>query len=214
MKNILFYFDFISPYTYLAVTQLPALLKETSSTLTCMPVLLAGLLNAHGQKGPAEIPAKRRYTFIDCLRWARHYGVSLQGPPTHPFNPLPALRMTLALESELRWSWIRRVMDACWVEGKDISQQQTLLILAKELNLEGQELWDQSQTPEVKMALRRNTEEAIQKGVFGVPSFLLKGELFWGADRLEFLKSFLKGQLAPTEGKIDEMLKRPSSATR
>jgi len=214
MKPLLFYFDFISPYAYLAVTQLPALLRETSAPLTCVPVLFAGLLNAHGQKGPAEVPAKRRYTFVDCLRLAEHYRVPLQGPPTHPFNPLPSLRMTLATEPEHRWAFAQLVMNAAWAEGKDISQKETLVALADALKLPGSELWELSQTPEVKESLRRNTDAAIQKGIFGVPSFWVDGEIFWGCDRMELLKDFLKGKLPAASEKVDEILQRPSSAKR
>ncbi len=215
MKTFHFYFDFISPYSYLAITQLPAVLEETPCKLNCIPVLFAALLNAHGQNGPAEIPVKRRYTFTDCLRWARSYGVPFQGPPTHPFNPLASLRMTLALENpEQRWEWIRRVVEACWAEGKDISDPEMLLKIAEGQKLDFQELWQKANTPEIKEALKRSTDEAIQKGVFGVPSFLVDGELFWGNDRLPFLKAYLKGELRPMDERIDEILSHPSSARR
>ncbi|MFO1519070.1 MAG: 2-hydroxychromene-2-carboxylate isomerase [bacterium] len=214
MKNILFYFDFISPYVYLATLRLPNLLQETSATLTCVPVLFAGLLNAHGQKGPAEISAKRRYTFIDCLRLAHHDGVPLQGPPTHPFNPLPSLRMSMAVEPGRRWDFVRRAMNAAWAEGKDISQPEMLVALADEWEFDGPTLWEKSQSPEVKEALKRNTEEAIQKGIFGVPSFEVEGELFWGEDRMELLKSFLLGKLPSVADRADSILARPSSAKR
>src|SRR5262249_45294662 len=172
------------------------------------------LLNPAGQERRAATRAARRYPFIVCPRGARRYGVPFEGPPTHPFNPLPALRMTLAVDPDFRWTWVRRVLNACWAEGKDISNPELLVTLTKELSLDGKELWDQSQSPAVKEALKQNTEEAIQKGVFGVPTFSVDGELFWGADRLELLKSFLKGELPATEERVEELLKRPSSANR
>lgn len=214
MKSLLFFFDFISPYAYLATRRLPDLLRETSASLTCVPVLFAALLNANGQKGPAEITAKRRYTFVDCWRVAYRNGIPLQGPPTHPFNPLAALRMTVALEAERRWDFIQTLMNAAWAEGKDISDRETLISLADAFLTPGLSLWERSQTPEVKEALRRNTDDALQKGVFGVPSFWTEGELFWGCDRMDLLQDFLQGKLPPTPPQMEAVLARPSSSAR
>src|SRR5262249_6541588 len=131
------------------------------------------------------------------------------------FNPLPPLRMAVALEDpESRWAWTQRVMAACWGEGQDVSSRETLLALARQLNLEVEPLWKRAHSPAVKAALQQNTQEAVERGIFGVSSFWVEEELFWGNDRLEFLKLFLQGRLPPTDQRIEELLGRPSSAKR
>jgi len=135
--------------------------------MTYKPVLLAGLLEHWGQKGPAEVPVKRRWTYRWCTWWARELGIPFRFPAAHPFNP------------------VRRIFDAVWTTGADATQG--FPALCKELNIEQAAL----SNPQNKDALRKNTEEAAARGVFGVPSFVADGEVFWGADSVDFVKAFL-----------------------
>jgi 2-hydroxychromene-2-carboxylate isomerase len=178
-SSIDWYFDFVSPYSYICLHRLAGI----SPVVTYKPVLLAGLLEHWRQKGPAEVPVKRRWTYRWCTWWARDLGIPFRFPAAHPFNPLPHLR--LALAAGCTPQAVQRIFDAIWTTGADASQG--FPALCKELNIEQAAL----SNPQIKDALRKNTEEAAARGVFGVPSFVVDGEVFWGADSIEFLKAFL-----------------------
>lgn len=214
-KTVHFYFDPISPYVYLAWTQLPRLLDQTQAQIKMVPVLFAGLLNAHGQKGPAEIPAKRTYTMHDVYRWSRYYGLEIKGPPGHPFNPLAALRMCLALTNEEEQNaFAGRIIEAPWADGLDISDGGTLKQIAAESKLDAGALWEAAHSAEVKEQLKKNTMEAIGQGVFGVPTFIVDKEMFWGNDRLIFLADYLKGAPPIDPKKAEAILGRARLADR
>jgi 2-hydroxychromene-2-carboxylate isomerase len=171
------YFDFVSPYSYICFHRLAGI----SPAMTYKPVLFAGLLEHWGQKGPAEVPAKRRWTYRWCTWWARELRIPFRFPAAHPFNPLPHLR--LALAAGCTAEAVGRIFDAVWTTGADASQG--FSALCSDLGVPMEKL------SEMKDPLRRNTEEAAARGVFGVPSFVVDGEVFWGADSIEFLKAFL-----------------------
>jgi len=179
--SIDWYFDFVSPFSYIGLHRL----NEFSQNITYRPVLFAGLLNHWGQKGPAEIPAKRRWTYRWCTWWANELGVTFRFPASHPFNPLPYLR--LAIATGCRPEPVRQIFDAIWTSGKDATDPDRFADLCKRLGIEVAAL----SAPEIKDALRRNTDEAAARGVFGVPSFVCDGEVFWGADAVDFLKAFI-----------------------
>jgi 2-hydroxychromene-2-carboxylate isomerase len=175
------YFDFVSPYSYLCLHRL----REVPAPIIYKPVLFAGLLNHFGQKGPAEIPAKRKWTYRWCHWWAKELGVPFRFPASHPFNPLHHLRLALACGSSP--DAVRRIFDSIWLSGEEAVDPARFSKLCHDLKVGEQQLADQK----IKDLLRRNTEEAAARGVFGVPSFVADGEVFWGADSIEFLKAFL-----------------------
>ena len=181
MKNVDFYFDFVSPFSYIAFQRLDRL--RASATLK--PVLFAGLLNHWGQKGPAEIAAKRRWTYRWCQWWAAELGIPLRFPAAHPFNPLAHLRLALACGS--RREAVQRIFGWIWMSGENANDPARFAVLCRELNIDPAEV----ETENVKAELRKNTEEAAARGVFGVPSFAIDGEVFWGADAIDFLNAFL-----------------------
>jgi len=112
-----------------------------------VPVLFAALLDHHSNMGPAEIPAKRRYTILDTQRWAIHLGLTFKSPPAHPFNPLKALRVTSALDNDgLRESLAVRLLDAAWSDGRDITSDTVICEIADSIGLNGQELLGKAQT--------------------------------------------------------------------
>ena len=176
------YFDFVSPYSYICLHRLP----ELGVRINYKPVLFAGLLNHWGQKGPAEIPAKRRWTYRWCTWWARSLGIPLRFPAEHPFNPLSHLR--LALACDCRPEAVKRIFDSVWMRGANATDPARFQALCRELDVDPADL----ATEEIKTALRRNTEEAAARGVFGVPTFVADGEVFWGADAIDFLSAFLE----------------------
>jgi 2-hydroxychromene-2-carboxylate isomerase len=215
INQVDFYFDFVSPYPWLASHQLGELRECTAVKFCFVPVLFAALLDHHSNMGPAEIPAKRRYTFQDAERWAVHLGLKFKSPPAHPFNPLKPLRVTSAIDrDDLRELLAVRLLDAAWSEGRDITSDIVISEVADSVDLNGRELLEKARTLEIKERLRLQTERAIQAGVFGVPSFVVNGELFWGNDRLHLLKEYLQGRLPTDKAKVEEILSRPRAADR
>ena len=194
--TIRFHFDFISPYAYLAWTQIPALAERTGAVVEPAPLLFAALLNHHGQKGPAEIPAKRVHVFKDTLRRALRLGVPLRPPPTHPFNPLLAMRAVLAVEPHERRALIDALFAATWGDApvRGVERPETIAAIATSLGHAPDALAAAASAPEIKAALRDNTERAIAAGVFGVPSMQVGAEVFWGLDSFDLLEAHLRGE--------------------
>jgi 2-hydroxychromene-2-carboxylate isomerase len=208
-----FYFDPISPYAWLASKQI-ARIEAAGAEVQFVPILFAGLLHAHGQKGPAEIAAKRAYTFRDVMREAARLGLPFRGPPGHPFNPLQALRMCRAIgDQQQRRRFAMALFAASWERGEDISAMPTLLALAAQCGLDGEALAVAAATPALKQALADDTAAAIADGVFGVPTFRLQDELFWGGDRIDALLASLAGQRID-EANLQRFLALAPSAVR
>ena len=207
-RHIEFYFDPVSPYVWLASTQLERIKKHSGFEIIVKPILFAGLLKANDHKGPAEIPAKRRYIFTDILRRAASYGLEVQGPPTHPFNPLLALRTSISIEdNETRLKFAKLLLDAVWVEGKDITRERNIRDLAKACDLDPEWLLSCAQNLETKQKLAGATQAAIELGIFGVPTFRINEQIFWGDDRIDELIRYLNGHTID-ETKLENILSR------
>jgi 2-hydroxychromene-2-carboxylate isomerase len=199
---IRFYFDYESPNAYLAWTQLPQLADKYGSTIDPVPILYAGLLEAHGQLGPGEVPAKGRWMIKNVLRKAAVLGVPMNPPAFMPFNPLLALRVSLLpLDATERRALIDALFRAVWVRGLHVSEPVVVERVANEIGLAGAGFVAKAQLPEVKARLRQQTEDAIARGVFGVPTMEVGDELFWGYDDFPYLELFLAGKdpVGPTE---------------
>ena len=206
MKDAIWYFDFVSPFAYICLHRLKELPSDLS--IEYRPVLFAGLLNHWGQKGPAELPSKRRYTYRWSHWWAHSLGIPLRYPAAHPFNPLHHLRLAIACGSKPEA--IRKIFDSVWSSGADAADQRRFAALAKELGVEQENL----ESAEVKGILRNNTEAAAQRGVFGVPTFDVDGELFWGSDSIDFLKEFLENSSVIKNPEMQRLDDLPVSAAR
>lgn len=208
------YVDPISPYVWLSAASAIERIEAAGAEVRLQPVLFAAMLNAHGHKGPAEIPAKRAYTFRDVMRQAARQGLRFAGPPGHPFNPLLALRICTALTDQAqRRRLLLALLSACWEHGADISDAATLGGIAGECGFDADALLDSAQQPAVKQALASATEQAIADGVFGVPTFRLGDELFWGGDRVDALLWRLQGNDID-EDRLAEFLSREPLAQR
>ena len=179
-------FDVISPFSYLAFPRLGELAEHAE--VEYVPVLLAALLSHFGQLGPAEIPSKRRFTYRFVMWRARRLGMPMHFPPTHPFNPLPALRLIVAAGGGRRASGV--VLDAIFRDGRDVNDAAVLAELARGLGIAdaGAALAD----PQVKQRLRANTDWARERGVFGVPTLVIGTEIFWGHDAIDMALDYLK----------------------
>lgn len=185
------WFDPVSPYAYLGFEQLPQSLEGLSVEVRYRPVLFAAMLKRWGHKGPAEVEPKRAWTYRH-VHWLAHcHGIELQTPATHPFNPLPLLRLAWAC-APAGFTPSRRVCERVlhhvWHGGADASDAQRLAELTAALAPAQDPASD-----DVKHALRSATDEAIARGVFGVPTFAASGRLFWGFDSLEMLAAQLRG---------------------
>ena len=201
-SSVDWYFDFVSPYSYIALHRL----ARFSHPLVYKPVLFAGLLNHWGQKGPAEIPAKRLWTYRWCTWWARELGIPFRFPAAHPFNPLPHLRLALACGSEPEA--VKRIFGWIWMSGENATEPARFEALCNELGVASARL------SEVKEELRENTEQAAARGVFGVPSFVADGEVFWGADSIEFLSAFLADPAVLRNEEMRRVRNLPVAAAR
>lgn len=186
MKRIDFWFDPVSPFAYLAFERLPQALEGCSYAVEYRPVLFAGLLAHWGQKGPAEIEPKRAWTFRHVSWLAHQFGVPIELPAEHPFNPLALLRLAVAAGPN-RWV-VESVMRHVWRGGADANDRARLAALREQLAPARE-----PDAPEVKAELRAATDAAIARGVFGVPTFELDGRLFWGVDALPMLRAALQG---------------------
>lgn len=192
---IRFSFDYISNNAYLAWTQLPALAARFGCTVEPVPVLFAGLLGAHRQLGPAEIPAKSRWMAKNTTRKALLLGVPWAPPAFHPFNPLLALRASsLPLDAPSRHVLVDALFRAVWARGLHVSEPAVVARVADEIGLDGAAVVADASRPEAKDRLRRQTDDAIARGVFGVPTMEVGDELFWGYDDFPLLELFLAGK--------------------
>lgn len=209
---IQFYFDFISPYSYLAWTQIHELAGRRQRLVEPVPVLLAGLLGHHGTRGPAEVPAKRVYVFVDCVRTARRLGVPLSPPPTHPFNPLLALRAaSLELDDDLRRQLIDALFAEVWGGGRGVEDEGVVTEIGDRLGID--DIAARAREPAIKERLRSQTEELVGLGGFGVPTMAVNGEIFWGLDSFANLEAHLQGQRLP-EDLLERWAHVQPSATR
>jgi len=178
------YFDPISPFAYLHFRRFDRLPAGTE--VDYVPVLFAGLLKAHGHKGPAEIPEKRRQTYRMCVWLAREAGIPMRFPPAHPFNPLHVLRLLLAAGASPQH--VDSVLSCVWERGEDPNRPEVFSALAARLGVADPAA--AIAAPAVKAALVANTARAVARGVYGVPTFDFNGELFWGADALGMMRDY------------------------
>jgi 2-hydroxychromene-2-carboxylate isomerase len=206
--RVTWYFDFISPFAYLQCERLNQLPEGTE--IEYRPILFAGLLNHWAQKGPAEIPSKRRFTYRQALWIARRDGIAFRAPPAHPFNPLDALRLAIALDCE--GDKVQSIFRFIWAEGNRPDDPDSWNTLVERLN--APDASGRIASPDVKLALRSNTEEAISLGVFGVPTIAVEKELFWGYDMTDMATAYLRDPLAFDDTEMQRLSKLPVGAER
>lgn len=187
MKLARWTFDFISPYAYLQSAVLHRF--NGLAHIEYRPVLFAGLLAHHGQKGPAEIPAKKIHTFREVVWRAHAHGIALNLPAAHPFNPLPLLRLSIALGNDP--AVVQALFRYVWVDGHLPTDTHAWAQLCDALGVRDPEALIAQ--PQVKDTLRRNTEAAITEGVFGVPTLQIDDQAFWGFDMTDAALAYLGG---------------------
>jgi len=208
MRRAAWYFDFISPFSYLQIEQFGRLPADLEVEL--VPIVFAGLLTHHGHKGPAEIAAKRRFTYRFVAWQAQQAGIPFRFPPAHPFNPIRLLRLALVCGPTLAAA--RTIFRHVWREGHAPEDDQAFAALARALGVEDVEARINAQT--TKDRLRANGERAIAAGIFGVPSFVVDGEIFWGADATGFLLDYLGTSGLFSAAEMQRIAELPTGSVR
>jgi len=189
------YADFISPYSYLAWCQLPAVAARHGRPVVVRPVLFGAVLAALGTRGPAEVPARRTYLVKDLLRRAHAANVPLTLPPSHPFNPLLALRVAAQpMDEDDRARVVSALFDAVWRHGTGVESEEQVAAALAPLDLDVATLLRRANEVVAKATVRAHTDALIAAGGFGVPTMMVDGEMFFGSDSLPHLEAFLRGE--------------------
>jgi 2-hydroxychromene-2-carboxylate isomerase len=195
MKTFDFYFDFGSLAAYLAHTQLPKLCAETGASANLLPMLLGGVFQATGNASPMTVPAKGRYVFVDFKRFADGYGVPLNMNPHFPIITTTLMRMVTALQMHKdprMQTFMDAVFQSIWVDSRNLNDPITVAQVLTDAGFDAAALLAMANDQAIKDQLKAVTMKAVERGVFGAPTFFVGEEMFWGQDRIEQVKAALK----------------------
>ena len=188
-----FFFDYVSPFAYLANSQVPALVERTGAELVYRPMLLGGVMQASGNSPPFTVPAKGRYSGIESQRWARRYGLPLEPNSHFPVKTILPLRAALVLlENGGFREYHEGVFRSMWTEGANIGEAEVLTSVLEKAGCDAAHVLGRCADPAIKDALKANTAEAVERGAFGAPTFFVGDEMFFGNDRLDFVEEALR----------------------
>jgi len=190
-----FFFDYGSPWSYIANSRLPAVAERTESVIVYRPMLLGGVFKATGNRSPAENPveSKQRHGAIDLRRWAQRAKVPFQRNPHFPINTLPLMRLAVAAQKSRVFPTLHQELwPAFWADARNLGDPQEVRKVLELAGLDSEGLLAGAQTAEVKDELKATTEEAVRRGVFGAPTFFVGDEMFFGNDRLDFVEEALQ----------------------
>jgi 2-hydroxychromene-2-carboxylate isomerase len=194
-KMVEFYFDFGSPTAYLAWRQLPQIARRCGAAIEYKPFLLGGVFKATGNQSPVTVAAKAVWMNVDLARWARRYGVPLSFNPYFPINTLALMRGAHAAQGlGCLVPYGDAIYDATWKDGLNVGDETVVRSLLGHAQLDADAILAGAQTDAVKEALKRTTQEAVDRGAFGAPTFFVGGEMFWGQDRLDFVAEALQDE--------------------
>ena len=188
IKSFDFFFDFISPYSYLAHKQIRNIEFQNKIEINYMPILLSGLLNLAEIKTPVFIPSKAKFMIKDCKLFAEKLNIKFKFNSYFPIQSLNLMRGVLIARKENKTSlYIDKFFDACWKDGLNLNDQKIVDEILKELNFNLETYKLKISEHKIKDELKKRTKDAYLKGVFGAPSFIINNKMFWGQDRLEFV---------------------------
>jgi len=192
MKRVEFFYDYASTYSYLAHREIEEIAERRGAELVFRPMVLGFVFKATGNSMPAAVPAKAAYMVQDVRRWVRKTGLPFHMPSVFPVNTIRALRGACAALADGTFpAYHHAVMKAYWADDQDIGDAEVLAGIATAAGLDGAALVARCETEAVKAALKKNTDEAVARGVFGAPTFFVGDAMFWGNDRLEFVAEAL-----------------------
>ena len=188
-KTVEFFYDFGSPTVYLAATQLPDIAASVGATIDWRPMLLGGVFKSTGNQSPVVVPAKAAYMNNDLKRFAKRYGVPFRFNPHFPINTLALMRGAVAYQDDAVASSTYRdaIFTAIWVEARNLNEPDVIGQVLSAAGLDPAELMNRIGQQAVKDQLIANTEEAVNRGVFGAPTFFVGEQMFFGQDRLDFV---------------------------
>jgi 2-hydroxychromene-2-carboxylate isomerase len=199
MARVEFFYDLVSPYSYLAYGRVQDMCKEHGAELVLRPMLLGAVHKAVGLRAPIEIKSKGRYQVRDIQRWVEHYGLPMEFPDPFPFRTVKSMR-AVALEGDGDLEpFTREAFNLYWEEGgapkgfEAADEDGPLREVARRIGRDPEEVLDKASSGEAKEALKSATAEAVERGVFGAPTLFVGDEMFWGNDRLHFVEAALKG---------------------
>ena len=188
IKPFEFYFDFASPYTFIAHKKIRKIEEENSIKMKYMPILLGGLLKSAGIKANVDIPIKAIYMIRDCKLWAEKYDIAFKFNNYFPINTLNLMRCVLIAEKKgFEQIFINNIFDAIWKDGLNLNDNKIVKNILKNLNLNPETFLLEATEIKNKDDLKNRTNNAFIKGIFGAPSFIVNNKMFWGQDRLEFV---------------------------
>jgi 2-hydroxychromene-2-carboxylate isomerase len=194
MKTFEFWFDFGSPAAYLAFTQIPSIEAATGAKAIYRPMLLGGVFQATGNHSPATIPAKGKYIFNDFNRYAKRYGVPFNSNPHFPINTLLLMRGAAGMQQQQPDQFVAycsAIFQAIWIDALNMNDPATVGAALHKSGFDPHKLMALANDQATKDALKASTTEAVSRGVFGAPTFFIGDQMFWGQDRLDFVKEAL-----------------------
>ena len=195
-KRVEFYYDFGSPYSYLASTQIEKICERYEAELEWRPFLLGGVYKEAGNRAPLEVPNKKVYMIKDLANWAKYYGVRLNFPDLFPLNSVKPMRGALAAKEKGKIrDYTHNLFKFYWIEGWDLSRDEILKNAVSEIGIDADWFLQRVGEQDIKDKLRDKTAEAVKRGAFGAPTFYVDERMFWGNDRLIFVEECLKGNL-------------------
>lgn len=196
MKTVDFYYDFGSPASYIAYTQIETLCAQHDARVVFKPFVLGAVFKATGNSSPVVIPAKARYTMMDFARWAKYWGVPFTLNQNFPINTILHMKLAVAVQRHHADSFSafnRAMFDAMWVQNQNLTEPAVVAAVCASVGLDANHLLMETEQDDVRNALRGNTDEAIALGAFGAPTMMYNGEMFFGQDRLPMLEMALRG---------------------
>lgn len=203
-KRLEFLYDFVSGPCYLASTQVGEIASAVGAELVLIPVLAGGILKATNNPGPLAVPAKAKWIAGDMLLWAGFYGVEFKPTPYFPIRTLPLLRGALvAAERGEVDRYNRAIFEAIWVHQRNLNEPEEVRRVLISSGFDPEIYFAEIERTQIKEQLRRNTDDAVTRGAFGVPTFFVEGEMFFGQDRLDFLRSALERAVPAREEATD-----------
>ncbi|MCX5469077.1 2-hydroxychromene-2-carboxylate isomerase [Acinetobacter nematophilus] len=191
MKQIEFYFDLGSPYSYLGFYQIQKIAKQHQAQMVWKPILLGGVFKATGNNSPMTVPAKARYSMVDMQRWSNLWDISIQMNPYFPINTLNLMRIITAVQlyrPECFLTVLNALFDAMFGHPQNLNDMDILTSLIESLGFSAEQMQIWLSDDQVKLQLKQMTEEAIERGVFGAPTWFVGNEMFWGVDHLHFVE--------------------------
>ena len=215
MRKLEFYFDYLSPYAYFAWRKVEKFCSSHNIELIIKPIVFGKLLDHWGQLGPAEISPKRDWLIKYCLFYAQQNEIPLLFPKNHPFNSLTALRASLTeVSGSYQSKLVSAIFESGWGKGADIGNSDVISEIVKNVGLDPQEVIDAVAKDETKLLLKESTNEAISKGVFGIPTIIYDEELFWGNDQFEYLSQIIKDEYRANDELVRDIIARPRAIDR